>query len=145
MGKVPKPAYDAIWKLVVKAPRIAKLRYCPQCDGAALSVSSLIVRRFAHSPVGGGRMCLACGWQIVQRPIKSKRKRQAVYEADNFECVYCGSTERLSIDHIRPQSMGGDHSFDNLLTSCFSCNTRKGPGRVNLTPRFGRFRRQETV
>lgn len=41
-------------------------------------------------------------------------------------CVYCGSSEDLTIDHIKPISKGGENTFDNVTIACRSCNSRKG-------------------
>ncbi len=41
-------------------------------------------------------------------------------------CWYCGSTDRLSMDHIIPRSRGGGDSGENLLTVCHPCNSSKG-------------------
>lgn len=40
-------------------------------------------------------------------------------------CVYCGQTERLTVDHVRPYSKGGTHDRANLQCLCFTCNIRK--------------------
>ncbi len=50
---------------------------------------------------------------------------------DGFACVYCGSPEDLTFDHVIPRSKGGRTSWDNIATACSRCNLRKG-GR---TPR----------
>ena len=52
--------------------------------------------------------------------------RQLIKARDGFKCVYCGSTENLTIDHIRPQSKGGKTSAQNCCTACRSCNQAKG-------------------
>lgn len=41
-------------------------------------------------------------------------------------CLYCGSRERLTLDHIVPVSRGGRHSVGNLAVACWSCNMSKG-------------------
>lgn len=56
--------------------------------------------------------------------------RLRVYKRDNFECVYCGSGNNLTLDHVIPKSRGGKNTWDNLVTSCFKCNLKKG----NKTP-----------
>jgi len=42
------------------------------------------------------------------------------------ECVFCGSKEDLTTDHLIPRNKGGDDSSDNLVLSCKSCNTSRG-------------------
>jgi 5-methylcytosine-specific restriction endonuclease McrA len=40
-------------------------------------------------------------------------------------CAYCGSLEKLTIDHIVPLSRGGAHTSTNVAPACLSCNTSK--------------------
>lgn len=57
--------------------------------------------------------------------------RDSIYARDNHECVYCGSRERLSIDHVVPLTKGGTNDFSNLVTACISCNSSKGAKTVD--------------
>jgi hypothetical protein len=41
-------------------------------------------------------------------------------------CNYCGSTERLALDHIFPQKFGGQDDAENLIFACRICNSSKG-------------------
>lgn len=41
-------------------------------------------------------------------------------------CVYCGTTENLSVDHLFPRIKGGADNVENLVCSCKSCNSSKG-------------------
>ncbi|MBN2829471.1 MAG: HNH endonuclease [Candidatus Cloacimonetes bacterium] len=55
--------------------------------------------------------------------------RLRIFERDNYKCYYCDmQLTRFSatIDHIQPVSQGGDNSYDNLVTSCLQCNSRRG-------------------
>ncbi|WP_120430181.1 HNH endonuclease [Acinetobacter baylyi] len=52
--------------------------------------------------------------------------RLQVYERDGFSCIQCGAQQNLTLDHIKPESRGGDSSFENLQTMCKSCNSAKG-------------------
>lgn len=56
----------------------------------------------------------------------SPESRLRVFERDSYKCCYCGSSERLEIDHVIPVSKGGSHEEDNLKTACRSCNRKKG-------------------
>ena len=54
-----------------------------------------------------------------------KKLRDAVYERDGHQCIYCGASERLSLDHRTPEIRGGTHDIENLATACLSCNGAK--------------------
>jgi 5-methylcytosine-specific restriction endonuclease McrA len=41
-------------------------------------------------------------------------------------CTYCGSSDKIEIDHIVPLSKGGRHSIGNLTPACRMCNASKG-------------------
>jgi 5-methylcytosine-specific restriction endonuclease McrA len=58
--------------------------------------------------------------------------REGIKARDNYRCVYCGSTENLTIDHVRPKCMGGFDHADNCVTACRSCNQAKGSMPVQL-------------
>jgi 5-methylcytosine-specific restriction endonuclease McrA len=40
-------------------------------------------------------------------------------------CCYCGSNERLSIDHMIPQNRGGLDIGENMVWACRPCNSSK--------------------
>ena len=44
----------------------------------------------------------------------------AIYMRDGLACAYCGAAvedgAQLSLDHITPDSLGGDNQADNLVT-----------------------------
>lgn len=41
-------------------------------------------------------------------------------------CAYCGTTESITVDHIRPICAGGTDDRSNLQPLCRPCNTQKG-------------------
>ncbi|MCH8005562.1 MAG: HNH endonuclease [Planctomycetes bacterium] len=67
-----------------------------------------------------------------------KLNRRNLYARDANCCQYCGhqfSTKELTVDHVTPRVLGGQHSWLNLVCACVQCNARKG-GR---TPRQARM------
>lgn len=41
-------------------------------------------------------------------------------------CSYCGSTGKLSLDHLIPRHLEGGDGADNLVWACRHCNSSKG-------------------
>lgn len=52
--------------------------------------------------------------------------REFVYKRDNYQCLKCGSRQKLTIDHIVPRFRGGRNLWWNYQTMCSSCNGDKG-------------------
>lgn len=53
--------------------------------------------------------------------------KRNIFLRDDFTCVYCGSKpSKLTLDHVVPTSRGGRNTFENVVTSCQSCNHNKG-------------------
>lgn len=50
-----------------------------------------------------------------------------IKELRQLPCNYCGQyfENKMHIDHVVPISKGGQHSIDNLVTACRSCNLSK--------------------
>lgn len=63
-------------------------------------------------------------------PRKSLRfNRRNLFARDGHKCQYCGRSypnHQLSLDHVLPKSRGGPTSWENVVCSCVTCNTRKG-------------------
>jgi 5-methylcytosine-specific restriction endonuclease McrA len=51
--------------------------------------------------------------------------RAALMHRDRFRCAYCGG-KADTVDHVVPRSRGGDHSWENCVAACSTCNHRKG-------------------
>jgi 5-methylcytosine-specific restriction endonuclease McrA len=63
-----------------------------------------------------------------------KFSRQNVFLRDKHTCQYCTKTlpeRELNLDHVVPRDRGGKMSWENIVTSCVPCNTRK----ANRLPR----------
>lgn len=65
--------------------------------------------------------------QVVKRRIiKSNLSRKNILFRDNYSCQYCSSRENLTIDHVVPAALGGEWTWENLVTACAKCNCKKG-------------------
>lgn len=57
-----------------------------------------------------------------------KENRLKIYERDNWQCKYCKkqlTRFTATLDHVKPIRSRGDHSYDNLVTACLNCNSKK--------------------
>ena len=70
--------------------------------------------------------------QMIHRPrLKIKLTRREVFRRDNYPCQYCGRhTGDLTVDHVLPRHLGGEHIWTNVVTACPACNHRKGGRRL---------------
>ncbi len=77
---------------------------------------------------------------LVRFPRYEARKisRRALFARDGYACQYCGSSSRLTVDHVVPRSRGGGSGWDNVVTSCAPCNSRKAdrlPAEIEMFPK----------
>ena len=65
---------------------------------------------------------------MIRRPRpRVKLTRREVFRRDNYTCQYCGRKDyNLTVDHVLPRHMGGEHIWTNVVTACAGCNHRKG-------------------
>jgi len=64
--------------------------------------------------------------------IQNTKYRMAIFKRDNYVCHICGESTEIStnsndsnfptVDHLIPQSKGGNHYPSNLKTACSRCN-----------------------
>ncbi len=57
--------------------------------------------------------------------------REWLHERESPDrCIYCGSQEKLTVDHMIPLSRGGPDHPDNAVMVCSHCNSSKGDRRL---------------
>ena len=68
---------------------------------------------------------------MIKRPRpRVKLTRREIFRRDNYTCQYCGRHDgNLTLDHVTPRHMGGEHIWTNVVAACPPCNHRKG-GRL---------------
>lgn len=78
--------------------------------------------------------------KFVKIPQRFRRKvtNTFLFARDGYKCQYCGRHQRelrgkecLNRDHILPSSRGGENTWENCVTACSTCNSKKD----NRTPK----------
>ena len=72
----------------------------------------------------------------------SPELRAEIAKRHSYRCSYCQSQTRvvgalLTIDHIIPESLGGQSTIENLCLACWDCNLIKGARVTGVDPRTG--------
>lgn len=68
--------------------------------------------------------------------------RTNVYLRDQYKCQYCGcgvTRTTATLDHVVPLSRGGKTNFENIVTACHSCNSRKAD-RSFMKPAYAPYK-----
>lgn len=62
--------------------------------------------------------------KLIRESVEYKLWRKAVYERDNWTCIWCGSKERIEADHIKSFAHYPELRFaiDNGRTLCRKCH-----------------------
>lgn len=117
-----------------------------KCIWCEKSSAELYYLKFAKFIGTGWGICQLCYWKLEDEGYMDsnpKRKvnhmvavytkakipsniRDEVLERDNYTCRYCGSKTNLTLDHVYPESKGGEATPENLVVACRSCNSKKG-------------------
>lgn len=94
----------------------------------------IVVKEYDDWAVHSQRMQLKVPSIVMtKRYVRPRQKvlfsRKMVYLRDNYTCQYCGekfTAKDLTLDHVKPKSLGGMSSWSNLVTCCATCNWLKG-------------------
>lgn len=78
-------------------------------------------------------------WYIANQDVQRRRRGTyavsdfsfeewlTILEMFNHSCAYClRSDVKLTMDHVQPISKKGQHSCENIVPACKSCNSKKG-------------------
>ena len=88
---------------------------------------------------------LVLSWYDRVPRLEVKFTRRNVFLRDKFTCQYCAKVlpeHQLNLDHVMPRDKGGRTTWENIVTSCFRCNTRKAnklPQEAGMLPRSKPF------
>ena len=84
------------------------------------------MQRYYYSAKGqiNAKYCVAKRRAVKKRAFQDGSMRKFVLASS---CSRCGSTEKLTMDHVIPLAQGGAHVISNADTLCKPCNSSKGP------------------
>lgn len=82
----------------------------------------------------------SCSWEtrvpavIMLKEMHRRRRnprfsRYNVHLRDLFTCQYCETQfpqAKLTMDHVLPLSKGGKTNWENIVSACHPCNSKKG-------------------
>jgi 5-methylcytosine-specific restriction endonuclease McrA len=74
--------------------------------------------------------------QFMRRRRRPRFSKTNLYIRDLYTCQYCAnefSRNNLTLDHVRPLSLGGRTVWDNIVAACAKCNTAKG-NKMKMKP-----------
>lgn len=69
---------------------------------------------------------LVKAFSYTKRGIRFSRLNVLI--RDDFSCQYCGKKlpiGQLNQDHLVPKRRGGKTAWENIVASCYACNTKK--------------------
>jgi 5-methylcytosine-specific restriction endonuclease McrA len=82
------------------------------------------------TPHAAGQPCPRCGNGTLSHADELYRVNRRTILATATHCHLCGEPfvtgDRVTVDHITPIAVGGDHSLENLAAAHERCNKRKG-------------------
>jgi len=111
------PADETLMRAAVQLPLTTWRKMKPAILPLIISADPRIRLKRAELGSFDGQRLPSADWLVVRR---------IVFERDLHVCGYCGTSDRLQVDHAIPLSRGGSNRFENLITACQLCNLSKG-------------------
>jgi 5-methylcytosine-specific restriction endonuclease McrA len=106
----PAPKPDVICSRCGQVSRSRK-EICTPCSKAARRRESARLRNFRE--------------RLFTTLVHTPEDADFILNLLESPCIYCGSTDDITIEHKVPLIMGGEHTKANLAPACRSCNSRK--------------------
>ena len=85
----------------------------PRPDGSRMQIPapvSIVLKNYIH-----------IDYDSIARMDDVMAARSAILHRDGFCCMYCGGPA-TTIDHILPESRGGENTWHNLVACCADCH-----------------------
>lgn len=75
---------------------------------------------------------------FLRRSTRPRFSKGNLYLRDMYHCQYCGvgvNNKTATMDHVVPLSRGGKTAWDNIVTACGPCNSKKG-NHMHMKPYY---------
>ena len=95
---------------------------CPSVE-ACVEVCAFDAHKVLHPDVWGP--------DYQRGPLWRSNLRGFVLTRDGGRCVYCESSQNLTLDHVVPKSMSGADRHWNVVAACKTCNDSKDASEVS--------------
>lgn len=132
VGQVTKAPHPASQQPTCTTPRRWTAGRCAECSAWFLDAQPHI--RYCSRPCG--KRARRRAWKERTHRLVPTAIRAHVYERDRWTCWLCRKPVLRdvqaphplshSVDHVVPQSQGGEHTASNLRTAHFMCNSVRG-------------------
>ena len=73
---------------------------------------------------------------FMRRRRNPRFSKANLYIRDEYTCQYCNTPyakSNLTLDHVKPLSLGGNTSWEHIVAACGPCNKRKG-NKLHMKP-----------
>lgn len=74
--------------------------------------------------------------EFMRRRRRPRFSKTNLYIRDLYTCQYCNTHQirrDLTLDHVRPISLGGRTEWTNIVAACGTCNAQKG-NKMHMRP-----------
>jgi 5-methylcytosine-specific restriction endonuclease McrA len=135
-----EPMMTISWRKAIVLMTLGKVEILEEYDREVRS-TSIVVR-------------LPAVVRLINRFRRLKHRvrysKHNLFARDRWTCQYCGRRkpiQHLTQDHVIPKAQGGKTGWDNVVTSCITCNAKKAgrtPEQARMALRARPYR-PETV
>lgn len=113
-----QPIKTISWQMAVTLFTLGKIEIVSEYDGFIRS-QTLVIKIPAV-------VRLLRVFKKFRRPVKFTRI--SIFARDKYRCGYCGDKKtinELTYDHVIPRAQGGRTCWENIISSCGTCNNTK--------------------
>lgn len=107
------------WKHAIKLIFLGRINVVEEYEDWVVRSAKLTIKVPA--------VCVTKDYFNIKRGVKFSRHN--LFLRDLYTCAYCDNvfnTDDLTLDHVIPRALGGKTTWENSVSCCIPCNSRKG-------------------